>query len=133
MHYLNFNLRYPQGVEVVGLGHNWDLHNFADLAAYRYDPALRVCEFEWSVAPQHLNPWGDPSNTHAGCRIRLTGVRRCVIEGAPPSPGAVLAEIGSVSPEGKDEPFDLWFLFEGGPLVKVAAKTAELKPLRSAA
>ena len=132
MRFSNFDLRYPQGVEVVGLGHNWDLHNFAFLSAHHYDRDRRVCEFEWAV-PRGGNPWGDPSNSAVGCRLRLTGVSRYVVEGEPPSGGAVLAELGSIPPEGNDKRFDLWFLFEDGSLVKVAGDAAELVPLAPAA
>jgi len=132
MHLRNFQLRFNQGVEVVAVGHNWDLHNFATLTAVHYDAARQVCELEWT-APSVPNPWGDPSNDFAGCRLRFSGVSRCESEGDPVEPGAVLAEIATVSPDGRDEPFDIWLSFESGTLLKLGGEEAELLPLARAA
>lgn len=124
----NFRLRYPQGVELVGLGHNWDLHNFVDLTAVRCDAIEGRCEFEWRASPVR-NAWGDPSNAFAGCRLQFSGLSCLKVDGTFAQVGDVLTEIGTVSPDGRAEPFDMWLTFENRCLLKIAGEEAKIIPI----
>lgn len=125
----NFELRYPQGVELVGLGHNWDLHNFATLDEVTFDRASATAALSWT-ADAAENPWGDPSNGSKACRLKFEGVTRWEIDKGHGRGADTLSEI-SDRPQGSDDwheadQFDLWIRLEDETMIKVSAANATL-------
>lgn len=129
MELTNFELAYPQGVELVGLGHNWDLHNFATCVGASYDAGAEVAIVSW-VRDTPDNPWGDPSNLATGCTLRFEGVTRWIVEPGAGPDGDTLAEISSIPQDEADwdelDEFDLWLRFEDGTMIKIAAQSGTL-------
>ena len=78
MHLKNFDLSQPyEGIELVGLNRQWDLHNFATFLKLEFSPERDDVCLEWKVPDSEKNPWGGRSNNHArGCRLRFIGVTR---------------------------------------------------------
>ena len=76
MRFENFDLAAPYGaIELRGLGHNWDLHNFADFRGFTFDPGLDELTMEWQVPPGQEDAWGSRGNNARGCRLRFSGLR----------------------------------------------------------
>lgn len=133
MRFENYTLRYSQGVEINGCGHDWDLHNFAELTGFSHDPQLGTCEFVWS-ASSVTNPWGDPENAATGCRLEFTGVSVLEHEPGTGSPDVrTLSEISDIPQDSADnhesDTFDLWLTFEDGSAYKLRAAATRLVPI----
>ncbi len=80
MRFENFDLSSPcGGIELTGLGHHWDLHNFADFNGFRFLPAQDEIWMEWTVPTLERNPWGSPGNSARACRLRFVGVTHFVM------------------------------------------------------
>jgi hypothetical protein len=53
----NFELSRPFGwIELQGLGHVWDLHNFADFEGLSFLPEPNELVLEWRVARSASHP-----------------------------------------------------------------------------
>ena len=76
MRFANFELQSPiQTITLIGLAHEWDVHNFADLVRAEVSPDHGSAVVEWRVATEVANPWGSPRNLNAGCRLVFSGIR----------------------------------------------------------
>jgi hypothetical protein len=128
----NYTLRFNQGVELSGLGHNWDLHNFATFLGFEYDPVTRTAILAWK-ADSAKNPWGDPSNCWKGCKLRFDGISQWHVEESSDSVDAdTLSEISTV-PQHADaqheaSKYTMWIRFENGTIIKIAAESSTLVP-----
>jgi len=75
MRFENFDLAVPYGaIQLRGLGHDWDLHNFADFRGFTFDPGLDELTMEWQAPEGQENPWGSRGNNARGCRLRFSGL-----------------------------------------------------------
>ena len=143
MKLLNFSLLSPvQGITLIGLGCEWDLHNFAKFAGFRFDPVENSLLMEWSV-PRMDNPWGWFENRAIGCRLKFRNVKWMDIsardESMPMSEDVCLFGISKVIPDRTehrfksvwldDEPFHLLLEFQSGRSIEVASDTVELESI----
>ena len=139
----NFELRKPSySIELVGLGHNWDLHNFANLEGFEMQTTENRLTLRWTV-PDVENPWGSFGNSFRGCALVFSGVRGLSV--TPRDPNGIqkedtdLAHVSKVTPESEPlesyrhrerwepgEMFHLRFEFQSGRAIEVAADSAEL-------
>lgn len=138
MRLVNFELRRPNhAVEIVAIGLNWDLHNWADFVGLEFNPDDSLV-LRWT-APATENPWGDLNNNHAGCALvfrdlkllRLGARDKDTLE----SDDRTLAAISKVEPgEGPyrqrnewapADPFHLVFEFQSGRTLEIAAEEVE--------
>jgi hypothetical protein len=72
----NFDLNKPFGaIELQGLGHDWDLHNWAEFKGFSFVPGTNELILEWRVPEGHENPWGSRGNMARGCRLRFQGLK----------------------------------------------------------
>jgi len=72
----NFELLQPfGGIELQGLGHVWDLHNFAHFKGLTFVPERNELILEWRIERADSNVSGKLGNT-AGCRLRFRGCGR---------------------------------------------------------
>src|SRR5687767_9260230 len=70
----NFELVPPEPtITLAGLGHFWDLHNFAQFDGLEFRPADDACTLKWSV-PDVDNAWGSDANPFRGCLLIFTGL-----------------------------------------------------------
>ena len=145
MRLLNFKLADPcVTIELVGLGHNWDLHNFAVFTGLRYDPATNTVVMEWSVdRGLEQNPWGSPGNSAQGCRLIFADVNFLHITARdaeiPSAEDDCLEALSKVDP--RETPyrmmerwpdgteFRLLFRFQGGRNIEIGADAVELRPI----
>jgi hypothetical protein len=136
----NFDLRTPSyTIELVGLGCNWDLHNFADFEGLDVNTAENRATLRWRV-PNVENPWGSFDNAFRGCALVFTGLRALSVTPHDPDHATTedrdLATVSKVTPEPgpyrrrnqweSGEPFHLLFEFQSGRAIEVAADQAEL-------
>jgi hypothetical protein len=143
----NFELRDPLGcVEVSALGKNWDLHNCVDFLGFLWRPFEDELWMEWAVLAEFGNPWGDPSNHAAACRIRFSGINSIRVSrrkaGLDPRESLTVADIAKVIPGevecplrerwGPADAFELRFTFEDEREVTIDAVSVHLEPLDSA-
>ena len=129
-------------VSLFGLGRHWDLHSFARLARFSYEPARRAAFLEW-VAPAMANAWGDPANRAKGCRLvfdKVGFLRVGMGEPGLASPDeSMLADVSKVVPGegayrwkdrwGEQDPFRLLFRFESGRTIEVESESVRLEPV----
>jgi hypothetical protein len=142
MRYLNFKLASPRNaIELVALGLNWDLHNFAEFTGLRFVPEASAV-LKWVVSDV-TNAWGDSNNHYRGCELWFGQVQRfeitCQKIKIPLSENRTLAEISELNQDesyyqkassGADRPSCLCIKFNGGLSLKVEAWEAELRPLQ---
>ena len=141
MKLLNFSLSNPvQDITLVGLGCEWDLHNFANFAGFKFDPVGDCLRMEW-LAPAIENPWGCTENRAKGCALKFKNVKWVAItardETTPTSEDSCLSGISKVIPGrtehrfkaewGDDEHFHLLLEFESGRTIEVSSDTVELE------
>ena len=141
----NFDLSSPYGdIEIRGLGHAWDLHNFATFQGFTFQPTRNELCLEWRVGGQTDNPWGSRGNSAGGCRIRFVGVRSVIVTprdaGYPAEESLCLAEISKVIPGerefpykqewGVGEQFHLRLKFQDERYVDIEAESAVLEALK---
>src|SRR5262245_25236271 len=143
MRYLNLKLASSSNaIELLALGFNWDLHNFAELVDVRLTPEAAAV-LKW-VVPDVTNPWGDSNNHYRGCELWFRQVRRfeSIFQRTeiPLSENRTLAEISELNEDESDHhtafsgsgaPLGLFMKFNGGFSLKVHAEEAELRPLDS--
>ena len=139
----NFDLNLPAcATELVGLGHRWDLHSFADFEGLEVRLAQDIATLRWQVPTDCPvdNPWGSPGNTSRGCAIVFTGLRALHLTPRHAEADAegdkALSDVSKVTPElGSHrhrehwlpgEHFHLRFEFDSGRSLEVAADRAEL-------
>src|SRR5262245_41799217 len=140
----NFELAEPYAtIELVGLGHRWDLHSWADFVGVTFTPEQDELCLEWRVPTHERNPWGSPGNTATGCRLRFRGVRLVTMtnrDSAYPMDEALTLEaIGKAIPgETKypfkrdwepGETFNLRFEFHDERSIEIGAKEATLEAI----
>ena len=135
----NFELREPNHtIELVGLGHNWDLHNFAEFEGLEVNAGQNHATLRWRV-PDVENPWGSLNNAFRGCALVFSGLRALSMTPHDPDHATEdrdLADVSKVTPEPGEyrtrerwspgEPFNLRFEFQSGRTIEVAAERAEL-------
>jgi hypothetical protein len=144
MRFANFDLDSPiQATILVGLGHHWDVHNFADLVAAAVSEATGTAYVEWRVPANVGNPWGSPGNCAAGCRLVFEGVRSFQRhEGKPnadPEDARTVLGISKTIPGAEeypfkrrweaDDPFCLRIETEASGRIDVDAELATLEPI----
>src|SRR5262245_16946883 len=110
MRFTNFDLKEPFGATVlVGLGHEWDVHSWADLTAVRQTHPGETAVLEWHVPTDVSNPWGSLGNNAAGCRLVFSGVRSFRITagtaGVEPRDARTVAAISKAIPGEGAYPF----------------------------
>lgn len=124
----NFRLAHRGGVELEGLGHRWDLHNFADCVERSHDPEPATARVRWELI--RPNAWGDPSNDAAGCELRFEGVTRWVLVPGSGEDGETLESLGTQPLHEDDrheaDVFDMWLAFEDGAELKIAARSCRI-------
>ena len=135
----NYDLADPLcTVQLVGLGHSWDLHNFADFVGLEYDAEARSAVLSWKSLEER-NPWGDDTNKYKGCSLLFRGVKSLRVrprQSGASSDGRTLSDLAKVIP-GEQEyrrrekwlpehPFDLRFEFEDESVIEVSADSSEL-------
>ena len=137
----NFSLSSPvQTITLVGLGFEWDLHNFAEFVQLAHDPFANVAYMVWRV-PSMDNPWGCPSNKAVACRLKFLNLE--LIKVTPnqsafsDSEAMCLSGMSKVDPSraeyrfkrvwDESEPFNLLFEFQSGRSIEIACETAELE------
>jgi len=136
----NFILDDPtQAIILIGLGLEWDLHNYATFTGLSFEAISNTLQLEWKV-PHESNPWGCIDNHARGCRIvfhRVVSVKVGPSVGCPQFGEAdTLHGLSKVTPEAgqyrfKKEwsdsaPFNLLFEFGNGWAIEVDAESAEL-------
>src|SRR5262245_79256 len=140
----NFDLASPYAtIELVGLGHRWDLHSWADFVGVTFAPEQDEMAFEWRVPLDEQNPWGSPGNRATGCRLRFRRVFHLAMSGRDPAyPKAEALTIDSISKAipgerdypfkrewAPDEPFHLRFQFHDSRTIDVGAELATLEAI----
>jgi hypothetical protein len=138
MRLVNFELRGANHtVELLALGLNWDLHNWADFIGLEFRPDNSLV-MRWT-APSMENPWGDLNNNHAGCALVFRDLRLLRLGARDKDTlepdDRTLAGISKVEPgEGPyrqryewdpADPFDLLFEFQSGRTLEIAAEEVE--------
>jgi len=144
MRFENFDLGSPYGsIELRGLGHDWDLHNWADFGGLTFLVESNELVLEWRVNHMDKNPWGDTGNTAAGCRLRFRGLHSVRLSprdpAYPATEGTCVASISKVIPgelqfpyKQKWEPgeeFHLRLTFQDEREIEIGAETAVLEPI----
>ena len=144
MRFENFDLDSPYcATELRGLGHAWDLHNWADFRGFTFDPSRDELTLEWVVRPGHDNPWGSRGNTALGCRLRFAGLQLFRSTGRdrayPQEESRTIAELSKAVPEpgeyrykrewGPDEPFHLIIRFQDERQFEIAADVVRLEAI----
>ena len=144
MRFENFDLAAPHGaIELRGLGHAWDLHNFATFQGFAFHPELDELTMEWQVEPGQENPWGSRENSARGCRLRFSGLR--FLRGTsrdrayPLKESRTVSGISKATPEqgehrlkhdwGPDERFHLIIQFQDEREFEVAADVVRLEAI----
>jgi hypothetical protein len=136
---LNFKLKHETGAIILhGLGLEWDLHNFAEFAGFRFDASPDSLVLRWDVGGDD-NPWGCLANHATGCELVFRGVRFLHMEpGDNPLGGndtCIAGVYKSIPGEtkfrfkktwGADETFYLVFDFISGREIEIDADTVEL-------
>lgn len=102
MHLRNFDLaQSSRAIELVGLGHRWDIHNFAKLTDVTHDSEKKTVTLEWRVPANVTSPWGDPTNHARGCKLEFSAVTTVVLglgEKVPAGEHKVLTDVSKVDP-----------------------------------
>src|SRR6266567_3266554 len=76
MKFVNFSFSNPvQLSTLIGLGCEWDLHNYSDFAGFKFDPLEDCLRIEWLV-PAVENPWGCTENRTKGCALKFKNLKR---------------------------------------------------------
>ncbi len=147
MRLVNFHLEQPySAVMLIGLGHEWDLHSYANFVRLEYDALDDVLIMEWKVEPGDENPWSSRGNTALGCRLHYQGVRllsmACGTTQAEDRDRYCLSGVSKVVLEDgefrfkdhwqDDEPFRLLFSFESGHRIEVEADPVSLEAVGAA-
>jgi len=110
----NFDLSKPYGaIELRGLGHNWDLHNFATFQGITFEPQRNELILEWRVTAGNSNPWGSQNNLATGCRLRFRGLKSLVVTTRSAAysleESQCLSEISKVIPGQREYPYkQIW-------------------------
>jgi hypothetical protein len=140
----NFDLAEPYAtIELVGLGHHWDLHSWADFVGASFVPDDDEVWLEWRVPADVNNPWGSPGNMARGCRLRFRHVHHLLMTGRsesyPSKEAKTVKAVGKAIPgEGKypfkqdwkvGEPFFLRFQFHDERMLEVGAEVAMLEAI----
>ena len=140
MRLANFDLVGPEPtITLVGLGHFWDLHNFAEFEGLAFDAATASLTLRWTV-PAVEDPWGSNGNEHMRCELVFSGVRFCYISDRGDdntSSDRDLAEMLRVTPElgeyrmrtewPANSDFHLRFEFMSGRAIEIGAIEVELR------
>ena len=141
MKFVNFSFSNPvQSSTLIGLGCEWDLHNYSDFAGFKFDPLEDCLRIEWLV-PAVENPWGCTENRTKGCALKFKNLKRVEVTARDKATlsleDACLLGISKVIPDRTehrfkaewqdDEPFHLLLEFESGRTIEVASDTAELE------
>jgi hypothetical protein len=144
MRFSNFDLDQPFGsVELIGLGHRWDVHSWADLVVAEGSAAESSAVLEWRVPSNVENPWGSRGNQAVGCRLVFAGVSvfavRPGVQGGDPRDRRTVSSISKVVPGAQeypfknewtaDERFDLRVETEDEGRIDVEADVATLEPI----
>ena len=142
----NFDLQNPSAtIILLGLGVEWDLHNFAIFQGLAYDTTQNAVLLQWTV-PRVENPWGSVNNHFAGCTLRFQNVSALTISPRRPDAlaedDACMSGVSKVLPESDEyrhldtwpphRAFHLRFEFESGRTIEIAAESAELIPRAAA-
>lgn len=146
MKLINFSLSNPvQSSTLIGLGCEWDLHNFADFVGFKFNPVEDYLRMDW-LAPAVENPWGCTENRAKGCALTFKNLKKVEItardKATPALDDACLLGISRVIPDRTehrfkakwqdDEPFHLLLEFESGRTIEVASDTVELERIDGA-
>jgi hypothetical protein len=139
----NFSLATDlRTITLIGLGREWELHNYANFSGIIFSPEEDVLELRW-VVPDAPNPWGCLHNHAKGCILRfqkllLLRVVSCDIA-ASVADDVCLSGVSKVIPnttDGRfkrewrdDEPFNLLFEFQSRRIIEIQAETAVLEAL----
>ena len=141
----NFELSAPFGcIELVGLGHRWDLHSWADFVGITFTPEKDELSFEWRVPSGEQNPWGSPGNQARGCRLRFIGVQHVMVtprdSAFPKEDASSVDSIGKAIPGEREyryksswapsEPFFLRFEFVDGRAIEVGSDAVSLEAIK---
>ena len=144
MRFENFELAAPYGaIELRGLGHAWDLHNFATFQGFAFDPERDEFTMEWLVEPGQENPWGSRGNNARGCRLRFSGLRFLRETNRdrayPLKESRTVAGVSKATPEqgehrlkqewAPDEPFHLIIRFQDERELEIAANVVRLEAI----
>ena len=143
MKFANFELSEPFGSVILqALGHEWDVHNFAELVGVHQPNNRGIASLEWQVPPEVDNPWGSPGNSASGCRLVFSGVRRFDFKAGEPtlSEGSrTVAGISKAIPGESEYPFkqqwgsdELFYLrveLEDLGRIEIDAEVAVLEPI----
>ena len=144
MRFENFDLKSPHGaVELQGLGHDWDLHNWPDFHGFEFDPAADELTMEWTVPAEQANPWGSRGNTARGCRLRFCTLRYFRSTGRDPAypieESRTVSELSKAVPEpgeyryqqvwGPEEPFHLIIRFQDEREFEISADVVRLEAM----
>jgi hypothetical protein len=142
MKLINFDLERPfVAISLKGLGHEWDLHNFADFLGLRFDAADNSLSMTWDASSHEGNPWGEPENTAKGCQLIFCNVTFLQMSGRdneiPLSEDLCLSSVSKVIPNtteyrcrddwGEGEEFNLLFEFHSERSLEIGAESVELQ------
>ena len=140
----NFDLAKPYAtIELVGLGHRWDLHSWADFVGLTFAPEQDEVLLEWRVPSTEPNPWGSLGNHAKGCRLRFRRVHHLVFTGRDPAhpktDASSISAIGKAIPDELEyryksnwqlgETFHLRFEFEDTRAIQVGAENVRLEAI----
>jgi len=140
----NFDLDAPFGsVTLVGIGHHWDLHAWADFVGAEFMPEHDRLVLEWRAPDGQENPWGSPGNDSSGCRLVFNGVSFFQISPRDPAyPSSESRTVASISKASLSEtkfrfqnswdagePFRLLVEFQDERRIEVEAESVSLERL----
>ncbi len=144
MKLINFDLEHPfSGIALEGLGHYWDLHNFAEFLGFNFGVPNNSLSLEWDASSKEGNPWGDTGNKAKGCKLVFRNLAFLKMSGRndemPLSEDLCLSEVSKVIPEMTEyrykqkwvesEKFNLLFEFQSGRTLEIGAESVELQSL----
>jgi hypothetical protein len=137
MKLLNFELSSPSyGIELIGLGFAWDLHNAGIFSGIVVDADDNSVCMRWALS-------GHPITKFSGCPLLFIGLKVMIIsprnEDLPRSEGLCISGISKLIPEPgerleyrvkrqwhENDRFHLLFQFQSGRSIEVDADSVEL-------
>ncbi len=140
----NFDLAAPFGaIEIQGLGHDWDLHSWADFKGFSFIPETNELLLEWQVPVGQENPWSSRGNMARGCRLRFRGLKAVRVSerdaAYSSSDSSCVSGISKVAPGeleypfkrswGEGEPFHLRVTFHDERSIEIEADSASLEAI----
>jgi hypothetical protein len=142
MRLINFDLRTPSfGIELIGLGFVWDLHNSGTFLGVNFGTNDNTAVMRWLIEGQ-TGADDHPATKFSGCELAFRALNLMIISsrdrGLPLSEDLCISGISKVVPGdtkaeyrtrrqwNAEDPFHLLFEFQSQRSMEIDAETVEL-------